>query len=120
MTHGNPADSDGCSEIDPARWLRDIFEGSTDLAGQQSVLLLPLTQDPTESVDSDGFGDNPDPFLSTPSIFFDTQPDHWAFSFVENLTRANITAGCGNDIFCPEDAVTRAQMAVLLVRTFGL
>ena len=31
-----------------------------------------------------------------------------------------ITSGCGGGIYCPESPVTRAQMAVFLVRTFGL
>jgi hypothetical protein len=31
-----------------------------------------------------------------------------------------ITAGCGDGNYCPESAVTRAQMAVFLVRTFNL
>ena len=37
-----------------------------------------------------------------------------------NITREGITAGCGDGIYCPEAAVTRDQMAVFLVRTFGL
>jgi hypothetical protein len=75
-------------------------------------------QDPTESVDSDGdnFGDNADPFPLVPSVFFDVQPDHWAFPFIETLSGAGISAGCGNDQYCPEDAVTRAQLAVFLER----
>ena len=74
--------------------------------------------DPTEAYDSDGdgFGDNSDPFPLIASLFFDVQPDHWAFAFVELLAQAGITAGCGNDSYCPTAPVTRAQMAVFLER----
>ena len=74
--------------------------------------------DPNEwaDSDSDGFGDNSDPFPLDPSIFFDVQPDYWAFNFVETLSTSGITAGCGNDNYCPESPVTRSQMAVFLER----
>ena len=38
----------------------------------------------------------------------------------EQLAREGITAGCGNGKYCPNVTVTRDQMAVFLVRTFGL
>lgn len=50
------------------------------------------------------------------SMFGDVPMDYWALSFIEKLAASGITAGCGNDNFCPEDSVTRAQMAVFLVR----
>ena len=66
--------------------------------------------------DGDGFGDNSDPFPLVSSVFFDAQPDHWAFGFIERLSQAGITAGCGGYNYCPETEVTRAQMAVFLER----
>jgi len=48
--------------------------------------------------------------------FNDVPQDHWAFSFIEELADRGITAGCGGGNFCPEDTVTRAQMAVFLIR----
>jgi hypothetical protein len=41
---------------------------------------------------------------------------------IERLAVAGITKGCNppdNDLFCPEDFVTREQMAAFLVRAFG-
>ena len=35
--------------------------------------------------------------------------------FIERLAADGITGGCGNGNFCPDDPVTRAQMAVFLV-----
>lgn len=52
--------------------------------------------------------------------FNDVTPDHWAFSFIETLADSGITAGCGNDNYCPDAPVNRDQMAVFLTRTFGL
>ena len=49
--------------------------------------------------------------------FNDVPQDHWAFPFIEELADRGITAGCGAGNFCPNDEVTRAQMAVFLIRT---
>jgi glucose/arabinose dehydrogenase len=40
--------------------------------------------------------------------------------WVEELVRRGITGGCGGGSYCPAGTVTRAQMAVFLVATFGL
>ena len=37
--------------------------------------------------------------------------------WIEQLAAENITAGCGGDNYCPSSAVTRAQMAVFLLKT---
>lgn len=38
--------------------------------------------------------------------------------WVEELVRRNVTAGCGGGSYCPNNPVTRNQMAVFLVKTF--
>ena len=53
-------------------------------------------------------------------VFNDADLSYWAVHWIEALAAEGITSGCGNGNYCPEDAVTRAQMAVFLVRTFGL
>jgi hypothetical protein len=40
--------------------------------------------------------------------------------WIEQLAREGITGGCGPTTYCPDDPVTRGQMAVFLVRTFNL
>jgi hypothetical protein len=42
--------------------------------------------------------------------------------WIEELARRQITGGCNANppLFCPGQAVTRAQAAVFLVTTFGL
>ncbi len=48
--------------------------------------------------------------------FSDVPLDHWAYDFVESLAASGITSGCGGGRYCPDDPVTRAQMAVFLER----
>jgi hypothetical protein len=40
--------------------------------------------------------------------------------FVEALVASGITAGCGSGNFCPNDPLTRGQMAVFLSAALGL
>ena len=53
-------------------------------------------------------------------LFSDVPTTYWAARWIEQLARDGITSGCGGNAYCPEEAVTRAQMAVFLVRTFDL
>ena len=48
--------------------------------------------------------------------FDDVPTDYWVFAFIETFAANGITAGCGGGYFCPEDSVTRAQMAVFIER----
>ncbi|HEX6904874.1 MAG TPA: ELWxxDGT repeat protein [Thermoanaerobaculia bacterium] len=52
--------------------------------------------------------------------FTDVPSDHWAAAWIEQLASEGITGGCDPNQFCPERAVTRAEMATLLATTFGL
>ena len=55
-------------------------------------------------------------------IFADVPVSHWASEWIEQLYNDGITTGCGKNPlrYCPESPVTRAQMAIFLVRTCGL
>ncbi len=44
----------------------------------------------------------------------------FAADWIEQLFHEAVTSGCGASAYCPSNAVTRAQMAVFLVKTFGL
>ncbi|HNB35247.1 MAG TPA: S-layer homology domain-containing protein, partial [Anaerolineales bacterium] len=54
-------------------------------------------------------------------IFADVPFSHWANSYIERLYNAGITGGCGTDplIYCPSSMVTRAQMAVFIMKTIN-
>lgn len=54
------------------------------------------------------------------TLFTDVPKDHWAAEWIEQLARSGVTAGCGENEFCPEKTVTRAEMAVFLVKAFDI
>jgi hypothetical protein len=56
------------------------------------------------------------PACATP-VFPDVPASSPFCPFVEELVRRGVTAGCGGGNFCPADPVTRAQMAVFVLRT---
>lgn len=61
----------------------------------------------------------------TGTVFRDIGPgafgleDHRYCGFVEDLAARRVTGGCGNGFFCPDDGTTRAQLAILIVRSLG-
>jgi hypothetical protein len=83
-------------------------------------LLDNLTGDDFEAVDSSGLMVDPDSGATNfgQATFADVSPDYWAWTWIERLYNAGITGGCGTSplIYCPEDSVTRAQMAIFLER----
>jgi len=54
------------------------------------------------------------------ATFNDVPVGHPQFQFVEALSSAGITGGCGPAVFCPTNPVTRGQMAVFLSIALGL
>ena len=54
------------------------------------------------------------------ATFNDVPTGYWAFRYIEALAASGITAGCGGGNFCPDQPLTRAQMAVFLAKALGL
>jgi S-layer homology domain len=55
------------------------------------------------------------------TVSFDDVPvDHPFRQFIGALAASGITAGCGNGNFCPDNPLTRGQMAVFLAKALGL
>jgi hypothetical protein len=52
--------------------------------------------------------------------FNDVPTSDPAFQFVQALVAAGITSGCGGGNYCPDNPVTRRQMAVFLAKALGL
>jgi len=52
--------------------------------------------------------------------FLDVPPSNSFYAFIDEMAVRQITLGCGGSSYCPSGAVTRGQMAVFLVRAFGL
>ncbi len=57
--------------------------------------------------------------LTGGGTFEDVPPSHSFFSFIETLASNGITSGCSAapSLYCPESPVSRAQMAVFLLRS---
>lgn len=55
-------------------------------------------------------------------LFNDVPPQNVFYNFIDRLAVLQITLGCTPDhlMYCPNDSVTRAQMAAFLVRAFNL
>ncbi len=49
-------------------------------------------------------------------VFNDVPDSHWAAAWIEQLAADGITGGCDGGNYCPEGQITRAQMAVFLLR----
>lgn len=54
------------------------------------------------------------------ATFNDVPTDHPFFQYIEALAASGITSGCGNGNFCPNQPVTRGQVAVFLSKALGL
>lgn len=54
------------------------------------------------------------------TMFSDVTKNTWAASWIEQFAREGISSGCGNGNYCPDDVVTRAQMAIFIARVFNL
>ncbi len=58
----------------------------------------------------------------TGTLFGDCDKNYWGTKWVEQLAKEGITSGCSlkPSLFCPENPVTRGEMAVFLLRSFGV
>jgi|GEM_PF-1506500 S-layer homology domain. len=56
------------------------------------------------------------PVVGTGTGFLDVPVTYWAAAWIKQLAAEGITSGCGSGNYCPETLVTRAQMAIFLLR----
>ncbi|HKD18135.1 MAG TPA: S-layer homology domain-containing protein, partial [Thermoanaerobaculia bacterium] len=63
------------------------------------------------------FGEGYAPPPATGTVFADVPASAFAAAWIEDLAARGITGGCGGGNFCPNASVTRAQMAVFLLKT---
>jgi hypothetical protein len=63
------------------------------------------------------FGPYYAPPPATGTVFADVPADAFAAAFIEDLFHRGISAGCGNGNYCPDDPISRAEMAPLLLKT---
>jgi len=53
---------------------------------------------------------------ATGQVFSDVPANGFAADWIEQLASEGVTAGCGGSLYCPNATVTRAQMAVFLLK----
>lgn len=56
------------------------------------------------------------PPAATGTVFADVSADAFAAAWIEQFAKEGITSGCGNGNYCPDTNVTRAQMAIFLLK----
>jgi hypothetical protein len=78
------------------------YDGKTEFAGARVYYKLQVSAGPATATFSD---------VSTTSPYY---------KFVEALASAGIVAGCGGGNYCPNNPVTRGQMAVFLASALGM
>ncbi len=61
-------------------------------------------------------GSPPSFTYSTTSSFTDVAPGDLGFAWIQRMKRDGVTAGCGTNTYCPNDPVTRGQMAIFIMR----
>ena len=57
------------------------------------------------------------PAVVSSTGFTDVSADYWAAPWIKQLAAEGITSGCGAGFYCPDAAVTRAQMAIFLLKS---
>ncbi len=53
-------------------------------------------------------------------FFNDVSFSDFGYQYIEALAESGITGGCGGGNFCPDNPVTRRQMAIFLAKALGL
>jgi len=57
---------------------------------------------------------------SAQATFNDVLTSHPFFQEIEAMVASGITGGCGGGNYCPDNPLTRGQMAAFLARALGL
>lgn len=126
----------GFSAADSARFDANLSGSrfcTTAPCAFEAALLLPagaaVTAIEVEACDENGAAEvRATLFRQTPAessfvdTFLDVPVSHPFFRFICALQAAGITTGCSNSppLYCPDDPVTRGQMAVFLSKALGL
>jgi extracellular elastinolytic metalloproteinase len=59
------------------------------------------------------------PQTPTSQRFADTPPSHFAYVFIEEVARRGIITTCAGGNFCPDQPITREEMAIWIIRALG-
>lgn len=117
----------------------DMFEFRKRIDTCSGASILPLERCAVETAFSPASGGSKNAGLSVPSddpdtpvlaialtgegtlqsVFNDCPEMHWAEDFINTLFYRGITGGCDGGNYCPDNPVTRAQMAVFIISAMG-
>ena len=114
-------------DILPVYWARDFIErlyaaGITGGCATDPLLYCPETIVTRAQMavflerGMHGSSYNP-PGVGGGTGFNDVSTSYWAAAWIKQLATEGITGGCGSGNYCPEIPVTRAQMAIFLLRS---
>ena len=92
----------GCAVGPPAMYCPN----SSVTRGQMAAFLLKIYH---------GTGYTP---VGATGVFADVPVSMPLAPWIEEMSRLSITTGCGGSLYCPNNPVTRGQMAVFLTKTF--
>ena len=117
-------------DVPPGYWAEDFIYTLFDAGITVGCSQVPLMYCPENSVTRvemavfllrTKYGSDYQPPTAV-GIFDDLPTSHWAADWIEQLYSEGITGGCSQIpfLYCPEYPVTRAEMAVFIVRTFNL
>ena len=113
--------------VDMAEVLRgriDVDEdGMLDDAAYYVKALLPYSSSELEFVSFGGVRitwRRPVSQMPSAPTFADVPDSHPFYKFIEALAASGITGGCGIGNFCPDNPLTRGQMAAFLSKALGL
>jgi hypothetical protein len=121
--------SDVAGDYWAAAWIEQLYQDDlTDGCSQSPLAFCPNAKvsraEMAKFLLTAIHADDPDyePDAVVGSSFADISSDYWAIDWVEALYDAGVTTGCSQTPlnYCPESNVTRAEMAVFLVRAFEL
>ncbi|MCK6682857.1 MAG: S-layer homology domain-containing protein [Thermoanaerobaculia bacterium] len=59
-------------------------------------------------------------YLAPSPVFGDVPAGHPYRGYIEKIYLEGVTSGCGGGNFCPDRAITRAEMAIFIVRAFNI
>ncbi|MCY4423262.1 MAG: insulinase family protein [Acidimicrobiaceae bacterium] len=113
-------------DVDPSAWWAPHAERLADLGIDLSCGTDPLRLCPHEPMDRGQMAEVLARFLDLPragtAAFVDVSADHPHIDDIDRLAGARITGGCGVNParYCPDQHVTRGQMAAFLARALAI
>ena len=130
LTYSGELGMCGFADVPPGYWAEEAICRIYDLGTTKGCSVDPLMYCPDRIVSKASMavfllrslhGGNYTLPPATGTIFTDVDGSEWYAPWVEQLYKEGITSGCSADplMYCPNRGVSKAAMALFIVRTFG-